>query len=107
EGARVADAERAVNPNYAPAYAYRSIAESALGQFEQAKSDVQQAMRLSPRDPRMELFHSNMADADSAPQHFESAMKKATKRFAADKRPIGLSQIWPPRTRPKATSTRR
>jgi hypothetical protein len=46
EGARVADAELAVNPNYAPAYAYRSIAESALGQFEQAKSDVQQAMRL-------------------------------------------------------------
>ena len=41
EGLPVADAALAINPNYAAEYAYRSIAEAALGQFEQAKSDVQ------------------------------------------------------------------
>jgi tetratricopeptide (TPR) repeat protein len=90
EGARVADAELAVNPNYAPAYAYRSIAESALGQFEQAKSDVQQAMRLSPRDPRMGLFHSNMADAELGLRHFDVAIEESNKAIDA-----GYKTHWP------------
>ena len=61
EGLRVADAALAINPNYASAYSYRALAETALGQFEQAKSDLHQAMRLSPLDPRMGAFHDNMA----------------------------------------------
>jgi adenylate cyclase len=90
EGARVADAELAVNPNYAPAYAYRSVAESALGQYEQAKSDVQQAMRLSPRDPRMGLFHSNMSDAELGLRHFDAAIEEDNKAIDA-----GYKTLWP------------
>jgi tetratricopeptide (TPR) repeat protein len=66
EGLRVADAALAINPNYAAEYAYRSIAESHLHQFEQAKSDVEQAMRLSPRDPRMGFWRDLMAEAQLA-----------------------------------------
>jgi adenylate cyclase len=87
---RVADAELAVNPNYAPAYAYRSSAESALGQFEQAKSDVREAMRLSPRDPRMGYFHSNMADAELGLRHFDAAIEESNKAIDA-----GYKAHWP------------
>jgi tetratricopeptide (TPR) repeat protein len=90
EGRRVADAELAVNSNYAPAYAYRGVAESALGQFEQAKSDALQAMRLSPRDPRMGLFHSNMAEAELGLGHFDAAIEESNKAIDA-----GYKAHWP------------
>jgi len=64
EELRVADAELAINPNYAAEYAYCSVAESHLQQLEQARSDLQQAMRLSPRDPRIGFWHDLMAEAE-------------------------------------------
>src|SRR5215813_2565914 len=48
---RAADAGLALDPNSAPLRGWRSIAKTYLGQFEQAKTDLLQAMRLSPRDP--------------------------------------------------------
>jgi tetratricopeptide (TPR) repeat protein len=90
EGVRVADAELAVNPNYAPAYTYRAFAESALGQFEQAKSDVREAIRLSPRDPRMGLFHSSMAEAELGLRHFDVAIEESNKAIDA-----GYKAHWP------------
>jgi adenylate cyclase len=83
EGLRVADAAVAINPNYAAEYVYRSIAESALGQFEQAKSDVQQAMRLSPHDPRTGPWHDNMADAELGLGHFNAAIEEEYKAIDA------------------------
>jgi adenylate cyclase len=56
EALRVADTEVAINPNYAAAYSYRAVAETNLAKFEQSKADLQQAMRLSPLDPRMGAF---------------------------------------------------
>src|SRR5271166_4240550 len=50
---RVANAALAINPNAAYLYATRSSAETYSRQFEQAKADVEQARRLSPRDPRI------------------------------------------------------
>jgi len=83
EGLRVADAEVAINPNYASAYSYRALAETALGQFEQAKSDLQQAMRLSPRDPRMGAFHDKMAWAELGLGHFDAAVEESSKAIDA------------------------
>ena len=90
EALRVADAELAINPNYAPAYAYRAVAKSALGQFEQAKSDVQQAMRLSPRDPRMGFFHDIMANAELGLGQFDAVIEEANKAIDA-----GYKAFWP------------
>jgi Tfp pilus assembly protein PilF len=45
---RVANAGLALDSNYALLFAWRATAETYLGQFEQAKLDVQQAMSLSP-----------------------------------------------------------
>jgi len=47
----VADAGLVANPNYPGLYAVRADAEINLRRFEQAKSDLQRAMQLSPRDP--------------------------------------------------------
>ena len=81
EGLRVADAALAINPNYAAEYSYRALAETNLGQFEQAISDLQQAMRLSPRDPRMGAFHDKMAWAELGLGHFEPPQSQAQRQM--------------------------
>jgi adenylate cyclase len=80
---RVADAGLAINPNFAYLYGTRSTAETYLRQFEQAKSDVQQAMRLSPRDPRIGQFHNWLADAELGLGHFDAAIDEASKAIDA------------------------
>jgi adenylate cyclase len=42
--------------------------------FEQAKSDVQQAMRLSPRDPEIGFLHVLVGDAEISLGHFDAAI---------------------------------
>jgi tetratricopeptide (TPR) repeat protein len=74
EALRAADAGLAINPNYAMLYGVRSIAKTSLGRFEQAKSDAQQAMRLSPRDPLTGVFHVNLGDAELSLGHFDAAI---------------------------------
>jgi TolB-like protein len=79
EGLGVADAALAINPNYAAEYSYRAYAETALNQFEQAKSDLEQAMRLSPLDPRMGAFQDKMAWAELGLGHFDAAIEESSR----------------------------
>jgi adenylate cyclase len=79
EAFRAADAGLAIDPNSASLLAWRSIAETYLRQFEQAKSDVQQAMRLSPRDPALSQWHNFLADAEIGLGHFDAAMDECNK----------------------------
>jgi adenylate cyclase len=76
ESLAAANTGLAINPNYAPLLAARGNAESSLGRFEQAKSDVQQAMRLSPRDPLIGMFHVILGDAELGLGHFDAAIEK-------------------------------
>jgi adenylate cyclase len=76
---RAVDAGLAVDPNSAPLHASRSIAETYLRQFEQAKSDVQRAMRLSPRDPALSQWHNFMADAELGLGNFDAAIDECNK----------------------------
>ncbi len=80
---RVANAGLAINPNYAYLYAIRGNVEAYLRQFEQARSDVEQAMRLSPRDPRTGQFHNFMADAELGLGHLDTAIDEASKAIDA------------------------
>jgi adenylate cyclase len=57
EALAAANAGMAVNPNFAPIRGTRGSAEMYLGHFEQAKSDLLQAIRLSPRDPLRGAWH--------------------------------------------------
>jgi adenylate cyclase len=83
EGLRVADAALAINPNYAAEYSYRALAETNLGQFEQSKVDLQQAMRLSPLDPRMGAFLDKMGWAELGLGDFDAAIEESSKAIDA------------------------
>jgi adenylate cyclase len=76
EGLSAADAGLAINPDDPPLYRARGAAELALGRYEQAKSDLQQAMRLSPRDPRVGFWLVNLGNAELGLGHFDAAVDK-------------------------------
>jgi adenylate cyclase len=88
ESLRTADAGLAINPNYASLVSMRSTAKSSLGQFEQAKSDAQQAMRLSPRDPIIGLFRVQLGDAELGLGHFDAAIDEYHNATDAGYRPF-------------------
>jgi adenylate cyclase len=76
EGLGAADEGLAINPNYAPLYNARAYAVMNLGRFDQAKSDIVQAMRLSPRDPVMGLWRASLAEAELGLGHFDAAINQ-------------------------------
>jgi adenylate cyclase len=82
-GLRAADEGLAINPNYAPLYNARGWAKISLGQFDEAKSDILHAMRLSPRDPTMGLWRTNLADAELGLGHFDAAIDHLHKAIDA------------------------
>jgi len=86
EGLRAADAGLAINPNYAPLLDARALAEIASGRFEQAKSDAQQAMRLSPRDPEIASRRLNLGMAELGLGHFAAAVDEYNKSIDAGNR---------------------
>ena len=59
------------------------MAENALGHYEQAISDVQQAMRLSPRDPTIGFWLVTLGDAELGLGHFDAAVGEYEKAIDA------------------------
>ena len=74
EALGAADAGLSVNPNFVLLYIPRAIAENSLGRFEQAKTDAEQAIRLSPRDPAIGTLHVIVGDAEISLGHFDAAI---------------------------------
>jgi adenylate cyclase len=74
EGLSAAEAGLAIKPDVPPLYRARGAAELVLGRYEQAISDVQQAMRLSPRDPRIGLWQVDLGNAELGLGHFDAAV---------------------------------
>jgi adenylate cyclase len=64
EALGVADAGLAANPNFVLLLAPRINAEISLGRFEQARADAERAVRLSPRDPYIGIFHNLTAEVE-------------------------------------------
>jgi adenylate cyclase len=83
EALRAADAGLAINPNYAALLDARTLAEIVLGRFQQAKSDTQQAMRLSPRDPETANRRLNLGMAELGLGHFDAAIEEYQKGIDA------------------------
>jgi adenylate cyclase len=79
ESLDAAEAGLAANPNYVALYVPRASAENSLGRYEQAKSDAEQAMRLSPRDPVSYIFHVIVGDAEINLGHFDAAIAEYRK----------------------------
>jgi tetratricopeptide (TPR) repeat protein len=83
EAVRAANAGIAINPNYALLYSARGTAEISLGRFEQAKSDFQQAMRLSPRDPFMFMWQLQLGDVEIGAGRIKASIDEYQKAFDA------------------------
>ena len=79
----VANDGLATNPNSSNLYQVRSSAEVALGHFDQAISDAEQAIRLSPRDPQVGLRHVTIGDAEVGLGHLDAAIEEYQKAIDA------------------------
>jgi TolB-like protein/DNA-binding winged helix-turn-helix (wHTH) protein/Flp pilus assembly protein TadD len=74
EALDAADAGLAINPNFGPLQNVRNLAEMFLGHFEQAKSDMLQTMRSSPREPLIGITHNYLGHAELGLGHFDAAI---------------------------------
>jgi TolB-like protein len=74
EALGVADAGLIIKPNFVLLLVPRAGAQIGLGHFEQAKADAERAMRLSPRDPFIGLFHNMTGTAELGLGHFDVAV---------------------------------
>ena len=83
EALRSADSGLTINPNSAPLLDARTLAEIVLGRFEQAKSDSERAMQLSPRDPEIPNRLMNLGMAELGLGHFDAAVVEFQKAIAA------------------------
>jgi len=74
EALAAADAGLAANPNFVLLYTPRAVAENSLGRYEQAKADVDRAMRLSPHDNQIPVWHVILGDVEISLGHFDEAI---------------------------------
>jgi adenylate cyclase len=75
EAKPVVEAALKRNPNLAPLYAALALIHIQLGDNEQAKSDIDQAMRLSPRDVQLGIWEFIHGQADLALGHYAEAIE--------------------------------
>ena len=83
EAIRAANAGLAVNPNKTSFHVSRASAEISLGRFDEAKSDVQQAIRLSPRDPLITIMTTQFGDIEIGSGRPEAAIVEYRKSLDA------------------------
>jgi adenylate cyclase len=83
EAVSAANAGLAVNPNRPNYYGARAVAEISLGHFDKAKSDVQQAIRLSPHDPFKTIWDTNLGDIEIGAGRPEAAIVEYRKALDA------------------------
>jgi tetratricopeptide (TPR) repeat protein len=83
EAIRAANAGLAVNPNDPDFRVTRAGAEISLGHFDEAKSDLQQAIRLSPHDPLMNVMTRQFGDIEIGSGRPEAAIVEYRKSLDA------------------------
>ena len=88
EALDAANAGLAINPNDVGLVIARAIAENSLGQYEQAKADMERAIRLSPRDRYVGIFHIDLAEAEIGLGHFDAAIDELRKAIDSGARPF-------------------
>jgi adenylate cyclase len=74
EALAAADAGLAADTNFVLLYTPRAVAENSLGRYDQAKADVDRAMRLSPHDNQIPVWHVILGDVEISLGHFDAAI---------------------------------
>ena len=90
EAKAIVEAALQHNPNLAPLYALLGIVHTARGDYEQAKSDIKQALRLSPRDTQVGLWEFVYGRADVGLGRYAEAIDEEHR--AIDD---GFTVYWP------------
>jgi len=72
----------ALTRNYAPAYLWIARAQIALGRPAESLAPMQEAIRLSPRDPQLQQFYATLATAQLHLANDEAAVAWAEKAIA-------------------------
>ena len=67
------------DPSFARAYHPMAVGESLLGHYEQSMSDLEQAMRISPRDPFRGAWHMEMGRQFLALHRTDAAVQEGLK----------------------------
>ena len=75
EAKTITEAALRRNPNLAPLYVPLSIVQTGLGDYEQAKSDIEQARRLSPREPQIGIWEFQYGRAELGLGHYAEAIE--------------------------------
>jgi adenylate cyclase len=88
EALSAADAGLAINSNSAHLYKARGLAENYLGRFEQARADLMQAFRLSPRDPEIHWWYLILGEADLGLGNFDATVDEAQRAISAGDRTL-------------------
>jgi adenylate cyclase len=83
EALNSAEAGLAVDPNFARLYLVRANAEINLDRYEDAKSDVREAMRLSPHEPEVGWWRGILARAELGLRHYQAAIDEAKQAIDA------------------------
>jgi TolB-like protein/class 3 adenylate cyclase len=86
EALSAADAGLAVNANSAHLHKTRGLAENYLGRFEQARADLMQAIRLSPRDPEIDWWYLILGEAELGLRNLDATIDEAQKAISAGDR---------------------
>ena len=74
-----AEASLRADPSLANAYMPMEIGEGLLGHYEQAISDLKQAMRISPRDSHIGLWYMDMGRDLLALRQYDAAIQEGLK----------------------------
>ena len=107
EALDAANAGLAINPNDVGLVIARAIAENSLGQYEQAKADMARAIRLSPRDRYVGIFHIDLAEAEIGLGHFDAAIDELRKAIDLGQGRFTPTRTWRLPTRMREEWTRR
>jgi adenylate cyclase len=74
-----AEASLRANPSFPWGYWPMAVGEMLLGHYEQSISDLQQAMKISPRDPNIGIWHMEIGRSLLALTRYDAAIQEGLK----------------------------
>ena len=83
-----AEATLRADPSFARAYLPMAAGEMLLGRNEQAISYLEQAMRISPRDSSLGIWHTNLGRALLALRRYDAAIQEGLKAIDSGYRTV-------------------
>ena len=83
-----AEATLRADPSLARAYQPMAVGEMLLGRYEQGMSNLEQAMRISPRDPYLGVWHMEMGRALMGLRRTDAAAQEGLKAIDSGYRTV-------------------